>query len=577
MKSGLKRSSLSFFDKMFAYLDARLPSDKLIIYILLVIFIGSGLYSLSLLSQSQTTNVPEVGGTLVEGVIGTPRFVNPVLAISRADYDLVALTYSGLMKLGPDGTLINDLADNITVAEDGLVYNVLLRQDASFHDGEPVTAEDVAFTIGLIQNPELKSPLRGNWTGVTVEVLGDYELNFVLEAQYAPFIENLTVGILPKHVWNELTTEEFPFSQHNTEPIGSGPYKMAEIKRSPSGLVDEYELTAFSESSNPPKISNISIRFFQNEETLIEALSKHEINATAALGEADLEAIDSNMYTIIEQSLPRVFAVYFNQNRSPALRDPAVRVALSVMVERQDLVDKALNGYGKPTNQPLPAGFGPVENSSSTKTSLEERIEKAEDILFYGDWTKTEDGIWEKEIDDAVVQLAVTIRTANSEVFEKTAEYLEETWSQLGVEVGVELFEQSDLVQAVIRPRDYQALLFGAEIGRSLDLYPFWHSSEREDPGLNISLYTNITTDKILSDLRVTQDKTERDTLLRDFTSEVTSEVPAVFLFSPSFTYVIDNALTIPRTESINRPSERFSNISDWHMKESQVWPVFAE
>ncbi|MEZ4199988.1 MAG: ABC transporter substrate-binding protein [Candidatus Paceibacterota bacterium] len=156
--------------------------------------------------------VPHSGGTLVEGVVGTPRFINPVLAIGRADHDLVALTYSGLMKLDTDGNLVPDLAKDITVSEDGTVYNITLNEDRYFHDGTPLTAADVLFTIGLIQDPELKSPLRGNWAGVVVEELGEYELNLILEDAYAPFLENLTVGILPKHIWSGLSTEEMPLA-----------------------------------------------------------------------------------------------------------------------------------------------------------------------------------------------------------------------------------------------------------------------------------------------------------------------------------------------------------------------------
>lgn len=572
-----KPARISPVDRILSYLENRLPSDKLILYTLIIIFVVSGGYGLSKLNQKSIVSVPNTGGSLIEGVIGTPRFVNPVLAITRADHDLVSLTYSGLLKIGEDGELTNDLAETITVSDDGLVYNVVLKDNYTFHDGSKVTADDVAFTIDLIQNQELKSPLRGNWSGVTVEVISDRELNLVLVNPYSPFEENLTVGILPKKIWSELTTEELPFSQHNTEPVGAGPYKVSEIKRSNGGLVSSYILTPHLEGGEASKIETVIVRFFQNEKTILEALKANEITSTAYLSDESLQTIDGN-YKIVEEPLPRVFSVYFNQNKSAALRDPSAREALSIMIDRSELIEKSLAGSGIPTDTPLPAGFFELESTSTEpiSLSLSERVEAAKQILFSGDWTETEQSGWEKEIDGGATTLSITIRTANSSFFEKTANYLEETWSQLGVEVGVELYEQSDLVQAVIRPRDYEALLFGADVGRALDLYPFWHSSEREDPGLNIALYANITTDKLLEDMRTTRDIAEKNTLTKQFVNEVKDEIPAIFLFSPLFSYVLQENITISPMNKIMRPSERFSNIKNWYMSEDKVWPIFA-
>lgn len=129
--------------------------------------------------------------------MGTPRFVNPVLAVTRADKDISALVYDGLMRLGAEGTLVPNVAESVTVSEDGLTYNVTLKQNIHFHDGTPLTARDVAFTVLRMQNPVLNSPLRANFDGISVEEIGEYELNFVLPEAYGPFIENLTFGILP--------------------------------------------------------------------------------------------------------------------------------------------------------------------------------------------------------------------------------------------------------------------------------------------------------------------------------------------------------------------------------------------
>ncbi|MEX0931112.1 MAG: ABC transporter substrate-binding protein, partial [Candidatus Paceibacterota bacterium] len=260
MENDLAPKRRPLFDLLFSYLDERLPSDRMIIYALLIIFVSASSTGLLSLNKAHSTVVPSAGGVLVEGIIGSPRFVNPVLAITRTDSDLVALTYSGLLKLDENGTLVPDLAESMTVSDDGLVYNIVLRDDVQFHNGTPIRSDDVAYTIKLIQDSELKSPLRGNWSGVTVEVINERELNFILENAYSPFRENLTVGIMPKNIWDSLSNEELPFSQHNTEPIGSGPYTLTDVTRDDAGLINGYELRAFSDGRQAPKITTVMIK-----------------------------------------------------------------------------------------------------------------------------------------------------------------------------------------------------------------------------------------------------------------------------------------------------------------------------
>ncbi len=557
------------FDRFFRYLDRRRPSDRFIFVTILWIGALALVAAAFLWNNQYSKSFPSQGGTFIEGVIGTPRFVNPVLAVTRADYDLVELVYSGLLTLETDGMVREDLAESITISDDGTVYNVILRNNATFHDGETVDTEDVAYTIGLIQTAELKSPLRGNWNGVVVEVISEREINFVLEEPYVPFIENLTVGILPKHIWETLAIEELPFSQHNTVPIGSGPYKITEVGRDAAGLIDDYTLEAVSPDA--ANINTVTLNFYQNEVELLEAFEKGDVLASASLSNGAVANLDMDTYNVYEASLPRVFSVFINQNRTAALRDSAAREALSVAINREALITETLAGYGTPTNSPLPG-----QKNQETNTSRS-GIEAAAAILEAADWERSANGRWVKQISEIETELAITITTANTPVFEQTAAYLERVWTELGVSVSVALFEQSDLVQAVIRPRDYQALLFGADIGRSADLYPFWHSSQRSDPGLNVALYANITTDALLEEVRITQDPVARAATLEQIASEITTEQPAIFLYNPSFVYVVKQSVENVSLTDINRPSERFTSIQDWYMQEEKLWPIFSD
>jgi len=565
------------FTTYFAFMERRKTSDKLFFAIAFFAFAVSLLYALFTANALYTTSVPTSGGTLVEGIVGTPRFVNPALAITRADHDMVALVYSGLMKINTEGSLVNDVAESITLSEDGKTYTIILRKGVRFHNGAELTAKDVLFTIGMIQNPDLKSPLRGSWDGVAIEELGEYELSITLREAHSPFLENLTVGILPRELWDQLPTEQIPFSQNNIEPIGSGPYRVTDVMRNKSGLINAYKLSAFSGSEYNPNITTVVFNFYQNENELLEALRNKQVASTPSLSNQNFERVDTNTYQIIQVPLPRTFAVYFNQNKATSLRDAAARQALDIAIDKEALVHNVLSGYGIPTDSPIPTGFAAVESASSTLQTQHTRgIEAATQILTNGNWKKNGAGVWEKTINDETVTLSMKLTTANTPLFEATATYVANVWRELGVEVQVDQFEQTDLVQSIIRPRDFQALLYGADIGRQVDLYPFWHSSQKNDPGLNIAQYTNIDVDAHLTKLRTAQDATQANTHLIAAAAVIQKESPAIFLFVPTFGYVIDKDVTVTPFVSISKQSERFANIALWHIRSSKLWPIFS-
>ncbi|TAK57709.1 hypothetical protein EPO17_01290, partial [Patescibacteria group bacterium] len=157
------------------------PTEKVAFVFFLVLLSVSALTMLQKVNKSFMVEVPALGGTLEEGIIGTPRFINPVLALGDADRDLTTLVYSGLLKVNTHGELVPDLAESYTVSPDGLEYSFILRKTALFHDDAPVTAEDVEFTIQKIQDPAIKSPKRANWDGVTVHKVDDHHIVFILK------------------------------------------------------------------------------------------------------------------------------------------------------------------------------------------------------------------------------------------------------------------------------------------------------------------------------------------------------------------------------------------------------------
>ncbi|MEX0919152.1 MAG: ABC transporter substrate-binding protein, partial [Parcubacteria group bacterium] len=259
-------------------------AEKVTFLCLTTLFIISGLSLLWRVSDAYLVEIPVRGGTLVEGVIGNPRFINPVLALSEADKNLTSLVYSGLIRVTPEGEIENDLAREIIISENKLTYTAQLRGDAVFHDGEPVTADDIIFTVQKIIDPLIKSPRRGNWEGVTISKIDEMTVSFTLKKAYAPFIYNLSLGILPRHIWKNVSDDEFSFSQFNTLPVGSGPYKVDVAERNSGGIPNYYKLVQFEDSTiQTPFIKNLVFRFYPNEEELIDAFNEGKIDSLSGI------------------------------------------------------------------------------------------------------------------------------------------------------------------------------------------------------------------------------------------------------------------------------------------------------
>lgn len=536
------------------------------------------LTSLSLLWQTSSAyliSVPSTGGSLTEGIVGNPRFLNPVLALSEADKNLSALIYSGLIHVTPTGVVENDLASEVTISEDRLIYTATIKPEARFHDGTPVTAEDILFTIQKITDPLIKSPRRGNWEGVEVRVTDEHQISFVLKKPYAPFIYNLSLGILPKHIWKNVTADEFSFSQFNTIPIGSGPYKIERVERNEGGIPNFYQLNPFGETGARPYIRDLNFLFYPSEEAVIEAYSRGEIESLAGLSPQKLSELDTDEAQVLHSPLPRIFAVFFNQSRSQALLDKSVRQALSLTAPREEIVETVFGGYANPITGPLPAGLYPW-TSDEPGTTEEERFAEAKTLLEEAGWKpNSETGVLEKKSGSGTISLSFSISTGDAPELRAVAETLTTTWQQLGAKIELLVFETGELNQSVIRPRNFDALLFGEMVGRDADLYPFWHSSQRIDPGLNIALYANSRADKLMDEIRGTGDPEVVEESYKALAAEIKSDVPAVFLYTPSFLYVAPKKVESITMGALLSSQDRFSGIRDWYIETDRVWKIF--
>ncbi len=555
---------------------------KVAVVVLVIIFALSSLITIEHLNRKLMVDKPISGGQLTEGVLGSPRFINPLLAVSDADRDLVSLVYSGLLRLKADGGLEPDLAESYEISSDGLVYTFKLKPNLHWSDGEALTADDIVFTINSTQDPSIKSFRRASWNGVLVKKIDEKTVQFILKKPFFSFLDNATLGIMPKHLWGKIKAEKFALSSLNVDPIGSGPYVIKNINKDSSGIPISYKLIPFKKFAlGEAKISSLTIRFYGDEKALIDAYNQGEITSASSISPSSAQKLEKEGRRIIKSNLPRTFAIFLNQNRSPVLLNKEVREALDEAVDRQTIVNNLLGGYGQPLNGVLP------ENLNSG-ANLSYDLDKAKGILSKAGWTTGSSSILEKKPSvkkgtkaSSVQTLSFSLATANIPELKAVATMVASNWTKLGAQVNLEFFEPSNLNQDLIRPRKFEALLFGEVIGRGSDLYPFWHSSQRLDPGLNISMYTNSTVDKLLEEIRATADGGNLNSpqlaeKYRDIAKEINNDHPAIFLYSPYFLYAVPNDLKGIKIPTITSPADRFARIHKWYFKTDRVWKIFT-
>ncbi len=571
------------------YIKQFSATEKVVFGVFVIIAFISTLIMAESVNNHFSTEVPAYGGTLREGVVGLPRSINPILAVTDVDRDLSMLIYSGLMKYS-DGKIIPDIAKSYTISNDGLIYTFKLKPGVSFQDGTSLTADDIAFTIQKIQDPAIKSPRRVDWTDITVKVVSSTEIQFILKQPYSPFLANTTIGIIPKHVWGSVNDDQFIFSQYNTEPIGSGPYKESSISRDNGGIPTQYKLASWSDYyGKEPFIPTIIFNFFSDENEQLTALDQGSIDSAVSISPEAAQRLSTDKaqaYTILSTPLPRVFGVFFNQNQAPVLADKVVRQALDMSIDRAGLIDTVLKGYGTPIQGPTPfiistSTLSDVlsktqSNSTSTKLATPTAINNAQSLLEKNGWKKGSDGVYaKKSAKTASSTLSFDIYTVDSPDLKQAAELVKNTWNTLGAHVTVKVYESSDLYQNIIRTRKYDALLFGEVIGKDRDLYAFWHSSQIKSPGLNVALYANSKTDKLLEDIRTTSDENVRAVKYAQFDQTLRADIPAVFLYMPDFIYAVPKSINDIDLGSISTPSDRWDNVASWYEITERVWNIF--
>lgn len=544
--------------------------EKTILGFLSILLIISLSLSITGYVNRHSTLTPQNGGTYTEAIVGQPRYINPILANTNdADMDLTKVIYSSIVRLGSDLTLKNDLATSIDTSSDGKTYTIHLREDALWHDGQKLTADDVVFTIQTIQSKDYNSPLAPAFQGVTITKVDDKTVKFILQkTAYAPFLSSLTVGILPKHVWENVPAKNIGLAEQELKPIGSGPFKFEEIvTKKKTGEITSIKL-ARNDSYYGDKayLSNIIFTFFNTHEEAIAALTGSKVDGIGYLPSSLLSSVQHRSALNTKKLLlPQYFGLFFNQTKNSILNDAGVRSALDLAIDREEIVQQALGGQGEPLGIPIPSGLfsfpeikGGVFDSETAKQNLEE-----------AGWKVTgEDGVRTKD----GKPLEVTITTTDWQEYIKTAELIKEKWKAIGVKTNIQSLGTSIIQQTAIIPRQYEILLYGENLPADPDPYPFWHTSQIKSPGLNLSLVQDKEIDKLLETARITIDVNKRKEVLRTFIEKFLNARPAIILYRPYYLFVQRTQVRGASIEQGGLPSDRFNDVEKWHVRVKRVW-----
>jgi peptide/nickel transport system substrate-binding protein len=555
------------------------------------------LFMLIQINNTFIVEVPSEGGTITEGIIGAPTLINPVLALSDADKDLTAIVYSGLMRKGENGILIPDLADAYDVSANGLIYTFSIKKSATFQDGTPVTASDVLFTINKIQDPLIKSPRKTGWDGIVVTKKDNMTIVFTLSKPYISFMNNTTIGILPEHVWKNVTTAEFGLSILNIKAIGSGPYKIVSVSKNSDGIPQKYQLTRSPLFSlGEPHVKNFTIVSYANEKELINALVSHNIDQAGGVSAENAKLLTDNGYRISASTLPRIFGMFWNSVNNKVLADHTVISALDMALDRQAIIDQVLAGYGTIIHTPIPSTILPESGIYTNGT-----IDQANLLLNKAGWTMGTDGIRSRGGMTTVIQkitnkktkkvttksvtvpskqpstrLEFSLTTGDTPELKQSSQLIKQQLARIGVLVDVKIYETGPLNQ-LIRTRRYEALFFGQVINNESDLFAFWHSSQKADPGLNVAMYSNPSVDTLLLSAQKTLSPDVRMNKYKDFITAFNKDTPALLIYSPKYLYATSKDLDHILIGNVSVPSDRFSLIYTWYASKDRVWKIFTK
>jgi peptide/nickel transport system substrate-binding protein len=541
---------------------------------ILVVIVTVGIVAVLLFSQQSPVATgpflpqPEQGGIYTEGLVGSLGRLNPLLDWNNsADRAVNRLLFSGLIRFDEHGLPQADVAEGWGVSEDGTLYNFTIRSNAVWHDGTPVTSDDVIFTVDMMKSAGSLYPqdIKDLWGKIEVTRLNDKNLKFTLPEPYVPFIDYLTFGILPKHLLEAVVPDQMSAADFNINPVGTGPYKFDHLIVD-SGQITGVVLTASDTYyGNPPFIEQAVFRYYQSSAAAFDAYQQGDVlsvsQITADVLETALEEPNLSFYT---GRLPQMTFVLFNLNNPEVafFQNAKVRRALMLGTNRSYIVNTLLKGQAVLTDSPiLPLSWAYYDGIERLEYNPDEAISllKSEGYVIpaEGGEVRAKEG----------ALLAFTLVHPDDALHTKIAQMIKEQWAGIGVRADLQAVPYDKLATDFLVSRGYQAALVDLNLSRTPDPdpYPFWHQAEATG-GQNYSQWDDRAASEYLEQARVTTDYTLRTRLYRNFQVVFAKELPALPLFIPVYTYAVDSQVQGVQVAALYDPSDRLATFNSWYL-----------
>jgi len=541
--------------------------ERIIVRILIVIIIASLGFLLVKFYQRHIVYLPRQGGTYSEALVGQPSYINPTLCQNDIDRDISQLIYSGLFKYNQALELIPDLAESYEISEDKKTYTIHLRPDVKWHNSNTLLADDVLYTFEIINDSDYNSPLAASFQGVIIERIDDYTITFILPEPFSPFLSNLTFGILPSHIWSDISYSNFRLAEYNTKPIGTGPFQFKELTKDRSGNIKSYTIERNANYyQRAPYLEKIIFKFYPDFESAVNALKNNNIDGVSYIPKNLKESLikTKNVITYSLQ-LPQYTALFLNQ-KNALFKNEDINKALTLATDKQRILDEALNGEGVIVHAPILEGF---LGYHPDVIKFDFNPKRAAEVLDEQGW-KVPEGGGLRQKDGA--ELKFTLTTVDQTEYLKTTNILRENWEAINVGVELKIMNPLRVDKEIIKPRNYEAFLYGEIMGADPDPYPFWHSSQTFNGGLNLSNYYNKEVDQLLEEARRIDDSEERHIKYIHFQNTLADDAPAIFLYSPLYDYGVTKDIKGFDTKRITVPSDRFNGVEDWYIKTKLGW-----
>ncbi len=511
---------------------------------------------------------PEQGGVYTEGLVGSLGRLNPLLDWNnQADRDVDRLLFSGLIRFDERGLPQADLAESWASTPDGTVYNFAIRQNAVWHDGTPVTSDDVLFTIEMMKSAGSLYPqdIKDLWGKIEVTKLNDKNLKFTLPEPFVPFLDYLTFGILPKHLLGSVAPDQMANAEFNIKPVGTGPYRFDRLLVE-NGRIVGVVLTNFANFYRTPAyVEQVVFRYYANSADALSAYEQGDVFSVSRLSSDVLEkALMEPNLNIYTSRMPQMGFVFFNlKNPEVAfLQNANVRRALMLGLNRQYLINTFLKGQAILADSPiLPNSWAHYDGIEKFDYNPDAAISllKSEGYVIPagGGDVRAKD----------TVSLTFRLVHPDDALHTQLAQAIQAQWAQIGVKVDLQPQPYDQLVLTTLASRSYQAALVDLNLSRTPDPdpYPFWHQAEANS-GQNYTQWDNRAASEYLEQARITADYALRGKLYRNFQIVFAKELPALPLYIPVYSYGVDAQVQGVQVGALYDPSDRFATFTSWYL-----------